>query len=83
MITAIYYISMVILGYFAILWIGYLAFLLATFVTVIRKFKEIGSNEIITTLNTNPVLPITIIIPAYNESYRIMNTNHSPAQFRL
>ncbi len=74
MIDAIYYISLIILGYFAILWTGYIFFLVATFRTIIKKYKEATLNQIMTSLNTEPLLPITIIVPAYNEAKRIFNT---------
>lgn len=62
-----------ILIYFAVLWVGYTVLLLGTFLTVIRKYKESKYNSMISKLNTEPTLPVSIIIPAFNESKRISN----------
>lgn len=70
----ILYISGCILIYFALLWVGYIIFLLGSFLTVIRKYKESECNNIISTLNKNPLVPISVIIPAFNETKRIANT---------
>ncbi len=74
MIEIITIISVIILFYFALLWSGYLILLLSTMITVVDKFKAIAMNRVIKALNDNPLLPITVIIPAYNESKRIINT---------
>ena len=74
MISVIFAISMVILVYFAVLWTGYLFFLLATAVKIVNKFRETDINPIIDELNRNPLLPLTVSIPAYNEATRIINT---------
>lgn len=71
--NAIYYMGIFILCYFALVWLGYTFFLLVTFFTVIRKYKETEYNNIISTFNENPLLPMTIIVPAYNEAKRIVN----------
>ena len=73
MVNLLYYISFIILIYFSILWVGYLGFLLATFFGVIRKYQEAEFNNIISSLNRQPLLPMTIIMPAFNESNRIIN----------
>jgi cellulose synthase/poly-beta-1,6-N-acetylglucosamine synthase-like glycosyltransferase len=70
----IYYLNSFILGYFALVWVGYTFFLLATFSSVINKYRTSTSNNIIGTFNQRPLLPISIIIPAYNEGKRILNT---------
>lgn len=71
--SVIYYIGYFILGYFALVWVGYSFFLLVTFSTVINKYKASAYNNIITTFNQKPLLPISIIIPAFNEGKRILN----------
>jgi cellulose synthase/poly-beta-1,6-N-acetylglucosamine synthase-like glycosyltransferase len=70
----IYYFTVAILIYFAILWVGYLVLLLSTFMTVIRKYNESESNNIISKFNQNPLLPMTIMMPAFNETKRIINS---------
>ena len=72
MINALYAISIFLLGYFTLLWLGYLIMLGCTLKAIIQKFKETDVNPIIKALNANPLLPITIIIPAFNESKRIL-----------
>ena len=73
-INILNWICIIILIYFAVLWLGYLMFLLATFSTIIRKYLESNNNNMISSINHNSSLPITIIIPAYNEALRIENT---------
>ena len=70
----IYDIGLCILAYFSVLWLGYLIFLLATFSTIIKKYKEAKySEKMILLSNQNLLPPITVIMPAYNESKRIIN----------
>ena len=69
----LYYIGFSILIYFGILWLGYTLFLLTTYVTIIRKYKESELNNILSTFNLNSLLPISIITPAYNEEKKIIN----------
>ncbi|MFZ4077749.1 MAG: glycosyltransferase family 2 protein, partial [Legionellaceae bacterium] len=71
MIKLIDTLTFCILIYFACLWVGYTFFLLGTFLTVIRKYKESKYNSMIAKLNAEPMLPVSIIIPAFNESKRI------------
>jgi biofilm PGA synthesis N-glycosyltransferase PgaC len=70
----IHYIGFAILIYFFILCIGYTVFLAGTFLTIIKKYKAYRYNNIVQAFNKNPLLPITIIIPAYNEVKRISNS---------
>lgn len=72
--TLLYYVTFFILIYFSILWVGYIIFLFGTFLAVLRKYKEADQNTIINAFNRNPLLPISIIIPAFNEENRIVNT---------
>jgi len=69
----IYYISFSILIYFFILCIGYTVILFGTVFKILKKYKSYKFNNIILEFDTNPLLPITIIIPAYNEVRRIAN----------
>ncbi len=71
--TVVYYITYGILIYFSILWVGYIVFLLASFRPIIKKYKEAEFNTIFSTFKLNSLLPITVIIPAYNEAKRIVN----------
>jgi cellulose synthase/poly-beta-1,6-N-acetylglucosamine synthase-like glycosyltransferase len=73
MTNFIYGMALLILGYFAILWTGYLILLLFTALTIVNKYRETTINPVIDALNAKPFLPITIIIPAYNETTRIIN----------
>ena len=73
----LYYISFSILIYFSILWIGYIIFLSGTFFGVLRKYKESEYNNIIATMNQNSLVPMTVVIPAYNEEERIINAIQS------
>ena len=70
----LFFICNCILIYFAVLWIGYLILLLGTFGTVVHKYNVSKFNNVIPTLEQNPLLPITVIIPAYNEEHRIVST---------
>lgn len=73
MLNIIDWIAFIILIYFALLWVGYFVFLLATFRTVISKFKESQVNHIMTSLDLVSLPSISIIIPAFNEAKRIVN----------
>ena len=75
----------IILGYFAVLWVGYFVLLIASASTILRKFKESDANSIIYKLNEASILPITIILPAFNEEKRILNAIDSifQSQYQL
>ena len=60
-----------ILIYFSILWVGYTFFLLGTYITVLRKHKEPEFNNIMSKFNQRASLPITVIIPAFNQEKKI------------
>ncbi|MDP3562158.1 MAG: glycosyltransferase [Legionellaceae bacterium] len=71
---AIIAIGVCILIYFAVLWLGYLIFLVSSFTNIIKKYQESTYSEHIMAFYNHTILPpITIIMPAYNESKRIMN----------
>ena len=74
MINVIGFISFMLLIYFSVLWVSYLFLLLATYRTIIKKFKESSGNSIMASLDEQPFLPITIMVPAFNEAKRIVNT---------
>jgi biofilm PGA synthesis N-glycosyltransferase PgaC len=69
----IYCIGVAILIYFAVLWLGYLFFLLGSLLAVLRKFRESEWNTVAEKMNQESLLPLTIIMPAYNEEKRIQN----------
>ncbi len=73
LLSIIHGICFIILIYFTILWSGYLIFLLCTFKTIIRKYYEAKFNDIMGNVQHQFMVPITIIIPAYNELLRIEN----------
>lgn len=73
MANALYVICLIILVYFATLWVGYLLFLVATFGAIIVKYNQYKYNNIYTKLDETPLIPMTVIIPAYNEENRILN----------
>ncbi|HBI22518.1 MAG TPA: hypothetical protein DDY37_08085, partial [Legionella sp.] len=59
--------------YFSMLWVGYTFFLLGTYITIMRKHKASEFNNIMSKFNQRASLPITVIIPAFNEERRIKN----------
>src|SRR5437870_5269182 len=72
-----FYITMFILFYFAALSLGYTLFLIATFPEILRKYQETEYGNTARLINHDNILPITIIIPAFNEAKRILNTIYS------
>ncbi|MCX7117745.1 MAG: glycosyltransferase family 2 protein [Legionellales bacterium] len=73
MVNTLVFLSFIIIIYFSILWVGYLGLLLGTFSAVIRKYQESENNTIFSTYGLHEVLPMTLIIPAYNEAKRILS----------
>ncbi len=65
------YINSFILIYFAAVWVIYLVFLGYTFRIIVRKYQEAEFNNVIAIFNQNKLIPLTIIMPAYNEAHRI------------
>lgn len=80
MATIFSYLNLSILIYFALLATGYTLFLLATFPEMIKKFKETAYGNIAWLINRDNLLPITVVIPAYNEENRILNALYSILQ---
>lgn len=68
---------MAILLYFAALSIGYTLFLIGTIPEINKKFKEIFYGNISTLLDQENLVPLTIVIPAFNEEKRIKNSVYS------
>lgn len=73
-VTVIHYLSTLILLYFVFLWLAYTFLLSSSFFKVLQKFKEVKYNDIYPSLNQKASIPISIIIPAYNQTARIRNT---------
>ena len=59
---------------------GYTLFLLATFPEILRKFKETEYGNIAWLINRDNLVPMTTVIPAFNEEKRILNTIYSILQ---
>lgn len=70
MITTNLFIATLI--YFAALSIWYFILIIASFPDVIRRFKESQYGNIITLINKEKLIPITIVTPAYNEEKSIV-----------
>lgn len=66
-----------ILFYYFLLSIWYTSLLIISFQEVIRIFNESKLNAVIRLVNQDHLIPITAVIPAFNESKRITNTLYS------
>ncbi len=77
MIQALIYADYMIIGYFLIMAFGYTVLLCASFPEVIRKFEEVAYGNVADLMHEETVLPVSIIIPAYNEEDRILNAVYS------
>lgn len=71
MINALYVIGLLLLAYFAIVWVGYTISLLLTIPLIMKTFDQTKYNDIIASIDANHYLPITTITPAFNEKHRI------------
>lgn len=67
----LYIIGLLLLAYFTFVWFGYTISLLLTTKLIMKTFDETKYNDIISSINTHPFLPITTITPAFNEKHRI------------
>lgn len=72
-ISIISCIFIVILFYYALLSVWYIALLIASFPVVINTFKVTNHNNIIKFINRDALIPLTIVTPAFNETKRINN----------
>lgn len=77
MINIINYIGLIIVIYFICLCIGYSVLLIAAFPDILNKFRETEYTDAINLINDDQSLPVTIVVPAFNERTRIFNTIES------
>lgn len=73
MVETLFFLSMCVVVYYAGLSVWYTVLLIASFPEVIKKFQEATYGNIITQINQDNLIPITIATPAYNEEKRIVN----------
>jgi len=69
----LFYLIIAILVYFGFLMLWYLTLLIFAYPEVVRTFKETQYGNIEGVMHRNILLPLTIIIPAFNEEKRILN----------
>lgn len=69
--------TVIIVIYFACLGIWYTILLIASFPDVIKKFKEFSFGNMAQLINQNSLIPITVVVPAFNEEKRILNMLYS------
>lgn len=79
-ITIAYALTFIVLIYFAALCIWYFVLIVATFPDVIKRFKESQFGNIISLIDKDKLIPITVMTPAYNEEKRIVNMAYSVLQ---
>jgi len=76
-ITTINTINYGILWYFVVVSLYYTGLLISCFPDIRRKFIEANLGDIAFFLHRRSIVPITVIVPAYNEESRIMEAVHA------
>ncbi|MFI4955873.1 MAG: glycosyltransferase [Gammaproteobacteria bacterium] len=77
MINIIHMLNMAIFVYFTLLCLGYTVLLMLSIPKVLQQFQEVKYGNISNLVNGKFPMPVTIIMPAYNISDKILNAVHS------
>jgi poly-beta-1,6-N-acetyl-D-glucosamine synthase len=77
LVSILFFINVIILCYFALIVLGSSFFSVISFPASLRKFKETEYGNIVNIMRQKEFLPVTIIVPMYNEQKRILNNVYS------
>ena|SRR3990167_661649 len=73
----IYFINNVILWYFVMVCFCYIILLFGSLKDIFNKFQEVSYGDINDLMKSENSIPVTIIVPMYNEEKNILNTIES------
>lgn len=71
LITILIITNILILIYFLLLSLGYITLLISSIADIFARFKEVEDGNIISIMKSYSLPPVSIIVPAYNESIMI------------
>lgn len=77
LIEIINFVNWSILCYFIFLSCGYIVLLITSMPEILLRFKEVKIGNIISLMDSPLLPPVTVIVPAYNESSAILETIES------